>query len=340
MKIKIDGRFFDFFSNISVNYSLDSVASTFSLSAQFDPQNEEHKKIFLPLAYKNFQLFTDEDELLLTGYLVSSQMGSSNANELQNLSGYSRPGFLEDCTIPYSLYPLERLNVSLDDLAKIILSPFEFGYVADASVRNDMQLEYAKTVAGPSETIKNFLAKLASQRNIVLGHTVEGDLLFFRPDPKAKPKETFNASNTLRMSLNVNGQKVFSDITVIRQPSKNNPSLTPVDTAKNALTLKNRSIVKVLTSGTETATKKAADNARSEQLKNIKLTVEVPRIITNIKCGDIVEVQNERVYLFNKAKFMVSNMTVNEDNQSQKTTLRLVLPETFTGESPVNIFST
>jgi prophage tail gpP-like protein len=337
MKIKINGRFYNFFNNIAVNYKLDSVASTFSFSGRFDPSNELHKSIFKPLAYHKVEIFSNAGKLLLTGSIVNTSLGSDSKRELQQLSGYSKAGILEDITIPVSAYPLEKLNVNLEDLTASVLNGFDIDFVIDSTVINDMQIVYPKTVAQPSETIKNYIAKLAAQRHIVLSHNEKGDLVFFKPNVKSKPVLLLTEENTLTMGLSVNGQALHSEISVIRQPSKGNSSLSAVDTITNDMVKKKRTLVKVLSSGSETETKKAADNVLAEQLKNISFTAVLNRI-EDVKVGDIVEVINPEIYLYNRAKLVISSMIIKESSVSDEMSMNLVLPETFSGETPKNIF--
>lgn len=337
MKVKINGQYYAFFDNVSINFKLDSVASVFSFDARFNPNNAAHRIIFQPLTYNIVEIYDNDDKLKFTGVILNTSLGSNSSRDLQNVSGYSKGGVLEDCSIPYSAYPLERLNVSLKDIASRLFKEFGLGFVVDNSVSNEMNLNYAKTVAEPTDTIKDFISKLAAQRNIVLSHNKKGDILFFKPDTKAKAKAFFSDQNTTSMSLAVNGQAMHSTISVIRQPSKDNPGLSPVDTISNHLVKINRTVVKVLSSGTETDTKKAADNLLAEELKSIEINVEINRY-EDLNCGDIVEVHNHEIFLYNKTRLIVSEITINEANSSESMSLKLVLPETFTGETPKNIF--
>lgn len=337
MKVKINGRFYNFFDDITVDFKLDSVASSFVFKGRFQPKNKAHRELFKPLSYQSVEIFTNDDKKLLTGVLVNTDLVSSQVRELQPLIGYSKSGVIEDVTIPFSSYPLERNNVSLSDLTQSLLKDFNIGFVVDSRAVNDMNIVYPKTVAQPSETIKSFLSKLASQRNLIISHNEKGELLFLKPDTNLKPVLFLNDKNTLNMSLRVNGQGLHSKITVIRQPTKDNNSLTPVDTVLNPLVKSERTIVKILSSGSETETKKAADNVLASELSNIEIKVVLDKII-DIKVGQMVEVQNEEIQLYNRAKLIVSSIVLKETKDSEQTTLNLVLPETFTGETPKNIF--
>jgi hypothetical protein len=45
MNVKINGRNTEFLNEFNVNLQYDNIASTFSFNVQFNPDNEEHKKI-------------------------------------------------------------------------------------------------------------------------------------------------------------------------------------------------------------------------------------------------------------------------------------------------------
>lgn len=330
MKVKINDRFFYSFDAITLNYKLDSVASAFSFKARFNPDNQFHKEIFKPLNYQKVEIFDNNDNLKLTGNILNTSLSSSSLRELQSISGYSKSGILEDVNIPFSSYPLEKNNVSLNDIVKELLSPFALSYSINSSVLNDMNLNYARTTASPTESIKTYISKLAAQRNITLSHNHKGDLLFTRPNINAKPKFLLNDKNTLSMSLAVNGQGMHSKIDVIRQPSKDNSGVSTVDSASNSLLNSLRPTVKILSSGDETETKKAADNILAAELRGINLSVSLNNII-DISVGDIVEVINKEVYIYERTRFMISEVMHSETTKGDNMVLKLVLPETFTG---------
>ena len=244
MKVKINGAIYSFFTDIEISYNLDSMASVFSFKSRFNPDNKLHREVFQPLAFHKVEIFSNDDVLLLTGVLVNTSLSSSSARSLQTLQGYSKAGILEDCTIPVNSYPLEKTKVSLSDLASSLLKDFNIGFSIDASAKNEMNSVYEKTVAQPAETVKAFLSKLAAQRNIIISHDSRGDLVFFKLDTKRKPIMLLDERNTLKMALNVSGQAFHSEISVIRQPSKDNTSLNPVDTVINSMVKIKRSVTK------------------------------------------------------------------------------------------------
>lgn len=336
MTIKIDGDFFDYFSGLAINLKLDSVASVFSFYVRFNPDNITHRKIFKPLSFKKVEIFNDANKLIFTGTIVNHDFTSSEKPELLSVSGYSLPGVLEDVTVPVSSYPLESINRSLKDVTERLLGLFGLELYVDPSAAVAANAIYKKSVASPTDTVKAYIAKLTAQRNIVLSHNERGQVVIYKPELDA-PVYYFNSSNTNSMKLRVNGQALHSDISVIRQPSAENTGVSTADTVKNGLIGTFRPQTKILSSGEDTDVSNAANNELAAELKNIEIVVDLNRI-ENILPGSIVEVMNPEIYIFTKTKFMVVDVSIKGDVNSESSQFKLVLPETFTGSEPPKIF--
>ena len=337
MKIKINGSYFYFFKDVSIQLNLDSVGSLFSILARFNPDNPVHREIFRPLSYHKIEFFDDDEKLMLTGVIVNHNFTATEKPELVKLSGYSLGGILEDISIPYSSYPLESIKRSLKDVCERLFSPFNLKLIIDPSAAKEVNQIYEKTVAKPDESIKSYISKLTSQRNIVLSHDEYGNILMFKPTLNKKTAIIFNNENTQKISLAVNGQSMHSEISVIRQPSISNKNISPVDTVVNSMVSQKRTLVKVLSSGSDTDTKNAANNTLSSELKNISIGVELDRVV-GINPGDVVEVESKNAYLYTRIKFMVSAVNYKLNESVSNTSISLVLPETYTGDLPKNIF--
>ena len=338
MKIRINNKTFFYFNNFAVQLNLDSVASSFSFIARFNPDNKDHKILFKPLSYPKIEVFKNDDTLLLTGVIVDHVFNSDQNPHLVKLSGYSLGGVLEDSTIPYAAYPLESINRSLKDISRRLLKLFNLSLIIDINVLIDANLIYPKSVASPAESVQSYLSKLTSQRNIVMSHDIKGDIVYFRLNTISTPKIFFNTQNTVKMRFSITGQGLHDEITVIRQPSKENNNLSPVDTIKNPLINAFRPRVKTLSSGTDTDTAKAADNALASELKHLRLTIMIPRW-EDLWPGDLVEVQNEEIYIYKRTKFIIKSITLGENEKSNTMSLSVVLPEAYTGKQPKNIFA-
>lgn len=366
MKIKINGKYIDFFDKVVIQLNLDSVASVFSFVGRYNPENELHREVFRPLSYPIVEIFNDKDEKILTGKIVNHTFNSDKNPNLWNLSGYSLPGVLENSNIPVNQYPLENSKLNLQQITEKIIRPFGLNLVVDSSVYKDAQVNFEKTTAEPAETIKSYISKLAAQRNIITSHDQHGNLKFFRPNIKAKPKERFNKDNTLQMSLSVNAQHIHSVISILRQPVEELENVSWYETLKNEVSdflgfgeeeeetkpgyeiynnrsqiIKNfSSKVRILTTGTNTNydISQAVKNELAAEFGNINLTLNLPEVY-NLMPGDIVEVKNDEVYLYEYTRLIIHSITTEKTTKGEKMSLKLSIPESFTGTQPSKIFN-
>lgn len=349
MRVKINGQFVTFFNKGTINLKLDSIASTFGLQCRFNPENDNHKELFKPLQFHKIEIFNSKDKLIFTGTILNHSFTSNKDVNLVSISGYSLSGILEDVTIPPKFYPLENTNLSLKQIAQKLCNHYGIGLVIGKSAGNtnivapdnetetQSNLTYKKTVASPGETVKSYLSKLTSQRNILLSHDQKGNVFLFKPNDNQKPRYFFNRENSLSMGSNYNGQGMHSQINVIRQPSEENAGVSTVDSVTNPLIGLFRPTTKILSSGEDTDTSKAANNELASELKNIALTVTLKGLFDDITPGEIVNIHNHEIYSFAYSRYMVSGVTLNFDEKSETTKLDLVLPETYTGKIPRNI---
>lgn len=358
MRIVIDKKNVDHFTAGSITLKLDSIASTFEFSSRFSANKKEHQEMFKPLQYKEVQIFNSKNKLIFTGTLLNHRFKSNKGRELIIVSGYSKSGILEDVEIPASAYPLESTNLSLLDISNKLCGLFGINVVLSEqgksitdivikgkvkskraantkSTYEDLKAKatsvFGRTSASPTESIKDYLAKLASQKNIVLSHNEKGEVLLFQPDLLQKPRYFFTKGNTLEMSMDFNGQAMHSDVNIVRQPSDDNAGVSTTDTAKNSLVGKYRPTTKILSSGEDTDTKDAALNEVASELKNIPVTVKLQGLFDEIYPGEIVNVHNHYIYCYAYNRFMVDSVTISFNEKEYTTTLNLVVPESFTG---------
>lgn len=359
MKLLISGKECNFFTNGSITLKLDSIASTFEFSARFSAQNKEHQEMFKPLQYKDVEIFNSKDRLIFTGTILNHSFKSNQGRELVVISGYSKSGILEDVTIPLNAYPLENNNSSFLDIAKRLCGLFGIGVVVSEqsksisestvntnqknikekstfeSIKARANSIFGRTSAEPTETIKDYLSKLAGQKNIILSHNEKGEVLIFQPSYNQKPRYFFTKGNSLSMSADFNGQALHSEISVIRQPSDDNEGVSTTDKITNPLVAKYRPTTKILSSGGDTETKDSANNELAYELKSINVGVELQGLFDEIYPGEIVNVHNHYIYCYAYNRFMVDTVTLKFDEKEERTTLGLVVPETFNGNETV-----
>lgn len=369
MKIKINSNYYVNFTDFAYERALDSIGSTFSFCCQFDNEN---RSIFKPLSFQKVEFFHDNNELFFTGTVIDMNFSSTSVENLVQMSGYSLPGVLEDCSISYDSYPLESNNMNLKEIITKFIKPFGIHLIIDKSVNLKINKNYSKTAASPQDSVKDYICKLAAQRNIILSHNEKGNLVAFIPDVNSKPIAFFTKENCVQMDLDVSGQDIHDKITILRQPKpkktelkkapkkdieatedelgytvkKNPPKPKPkkikekpryFDTLLNSLVGASRPIVKVLSEGEDYDTGDAAKNQLASEMKNIKIHIFLEEW-QEIKPGQIVEVQNDEIYIKSKTKFIVETVKLNENSDSKTMELNLVPIEAFTGEEPKKIF--
>lgn len=336
MKVKINGRDVKHYTALNLKRSLDSISSTFSISVRFNPENDDHKELFKPLQYHDILIYSDSGELLFTGTILGHAFKSDSGFNLAVLSGYSKCGILEDITIPPSMYPLESNKRSLREIANKLCNAFGVKILFDSTVSNEVDRIFSKSTCDATETVKGYITKLTSQRNILLSHNEKGEIVLFKPNLKAKPKYYFNKDNTVSMSSTWNGQAMHSQINVVRQPSAENAGVSTVDKVESFYIKKYRPTTKVLSSGEDTDTKKAAENEYAAELKNITFTVELEGLFNDIKPGDLINIHNHEIYSFAYSRWIVSDISFDIDENSTTTSMSLRLPESFSGEIEQN----
>lgn len=347
MNLKINDGFrvrdVKFFNAFSMNLRYDSVGSDFSFAFYFDPTNPDHRELAC-VSHFHEATVQHNGETLISGIILSEGLTKATQRQLVQVSGYSKPGVLEDCTIPVSLYPLESNGLTLREIATKYLKPFNIQFLVDSSVASGMDKPYEKITAEPTEKIKDLLCKLASQRDIVISHDELGRLLFTKAKTTGMPIAHFDGSApATKISIGFNGQNIHSEITVIKQADKNggnagqftiyNP-YCPVARAFRPTTI-------IQESGDDNDTETAAKRAMAAELKNIPLTIELSNWDINekvIRPNCLVSVTAPDLYIFKKTNFFVESVAYTGTATAQTCVLTCVLPEVYNGQIPKNIF--
>jgi len=346
MRIEVDRQNWEFFNDLKVGLKYASVGSTFSFKTYFEPENRKQRSFLRPLTYQRVKIFDDEDKLLLTGEIVNHNFKSSSTRELVNVSGYSLPGVLEDCTIPVELYPLQTDGKTLREIAEALINPFGINLFIDFGAEDQTNQKFEETTASETQTIKAYLDELASQKDIVLSHTVFGSLLLTKARANASPIAEFLGNNIpgVRMSLSTNGRSMHSAITVQQQADIDNDNAGQ-ETINNPFVSRFRPTTKTQTSGDDIDTKKAVRNALSSELRSIVLTIKTDRWTWNaggkqtMTPNHIITVHNHEIHLYNNTRFFVESVDLSGTPEAQEATLTCVIPEVYNGNIPRNIFT-
>lgn len=355
MNLKIDHRLgvvdVKFFNNFSVTLKYDSVASTFGVDFYFDPTNQVHAELACVSHYHEC-ILQHNGETLITGYILSQSFLSSDKKQMVKIAGYSKPGVLEDCEIPTSLYPLQSDGLTLREIAQKLIAPFGLGLVTDGVAKAESNQVFTldekldktivKSNAKESQNIKSYLTELATQRNIILSHDEKGNLVF--TEAKTNNAPLFHVEQGViatSIKMNFNGQGIHSQITVIKQADSSGGDAGEFTIYNPYCPIVFRPKVITQSSGDTNTIEDYAKNALAAELKNITVVITTDRWDINgkiIRPNSIITVYSPENYIYKKTKFFVESVSFTGDSEKQVATLNCVLPEVYNRQSPQNIF--
>lgn len=342
LSLKISGKKFDFFNSFELSLIYNSIASVFSFEGL--SFTDEQKELFKPLQYKRAKVYFN-DELLLTGTILNTSTAVENQQSLASISGYSIAGVLEDCEIPIELYPLQSDKLTIKEIIEKVIWPFGVKLNVDPEVQSLISKKYDKSTADADQTIKDYFTELSTQKNIVLSHNENGDLVLTKTKANLKPFALFDENMpSTKISLSVDGQSVHSKITVQKQSSLDT-NVSGEETINNDIITVYRPTVKSQSSGDNSDTINAANMILASEMRAINLTINTDRWVwfdgkkeQIIKPNQIIEVLSPSNFINTKTKFFIEKVDFVGNNEGTTATLSCVLPECYNGEKFKNIF--
>lgn len=329
---KVNGRNLERFNDVNISLKFDSVASTFGLQYYYDPNENP---FFNFGGYESIELYSDGD-LILTGTVLSMSHSDSSQKKLSTISGYSKPGVLEDCQIPTSSYPLQRTGLTLRQLCSELCSVFGLSLVVDPDVVSASNGVIDNTAADASQSVKSYLSTLASHRNVILSHTNKGELLLTRAKARQSPIYDLTDRVYTDASIVFDGQSMHSDITAIKQASVSGGNAGE-STIKNPYVRVGvfRPKVIVVDTGNDNTTDSSVRRELANEVSSIELTVTLSSWYLGGKLilpNNTLLIEAIDLGLFGKVKWFIEEVTFTGNETSQITTIKCVLPESYNGQ--------
>jgi len=328
MRLEFKNKDYINISEYNITLKYDSIAHIFDFRTQLDILD-------YILEYPECKFY--DNDLLLTGTILSPNKKVSNKPEFLRYTGYGIAGVLQDCPIPISLYPLQFDNLSLLDITKILLEPFGLNYIFTSNILDDLNKKYKKVDISPEMKIKQILNNLASQRNIILTSNNFGEIVYTRYDKtKFRPVAYFEEGKEglSNLSLSMNAQALHSEITVIKEASKDNPDAGQF-TITNPYVDVFRPTVKILNSGDIFDVEKAARNELSKELSNIKITF---RSTVFVNAGNTISLLSPKIGINKPTELFVQQTVIKKEVKEQDSyILTCLLPDIFSDNEVINI---
>lgn len=323
--VVIAGEVFRSWESVSITRAVDQIDS-FSLSA---PSSNKLK----PLSFLDAEV-TVGGEPLFTGTLLDVQPNVSARIKMDGASGYAKPGVLNDCAAPAGT-PVEFNNQSLEEIASTLLRPFGLS----AFFESPAGAVFDQVARREDAPVLGFLAKLAAQRNLVIGSTPRGLLRFLTPEDRPPVVSLAQGQSPLvRVSPVFSPQDYYSEVTGIE------PVIVGLKGQKH--TVKNTRLLGVVRPYVF-----IVDDAHEGELKAVVetkaarmfggaagYTVEVATWRAPKGDlwgpGDTVELVAEDAKIFQPYQFLVRSVTFVASSRGKTASLSLVLPTVFSGKLP------
>jgi|SRR5688572_91682 len=332
--LEINGKAFRFWQSIEITLGLDSF-STVSFTAPFESERREFRDTFRPFTYRTLEV-TVGGETLFTGTFMGVHPRVSADSRLVEVTAYSLPARLGDCTAPESALPLEFRNLKLRAIAETLVKPFGFA----VSFPDGDGAAFDKVALTTSQKIGELLGDLARQRNRVIASTPDGALLCWKSVSPGSPVVRLRANEqpVTGVSEDFDSQEYFSQITGFSPTTRRrngarhtvfNPWLTDVlrplsfelddtergDTAEETRAKAARMFANAAAYTVEVATWRDPKGALWKP--NTTLTLFAPDAM-----------------VYSEYELLVRTVTLKQSKESTTATLGLVLPGVFSGEIP------
>lgn len=365
MQLKINNKVVSKYNSVNVSLRFDAIASPFSFTINFDPEDSNDRQTFVPGNFNACEV-SHNGQTLIVGTCIGQNFQSSAKKHLMNLGGYSKAGALEDCQNPVG-YQTQFIGMSLKQIATKLCAPFGFTVNVSDSVNAEANQAYSPTkpTIEPTMTIREFLSMLCNGKNIVLSHDVSGNLLLTRANVNKEPIFAFNGSSpATHMELSFNGQPMHNNIWAVGQGNEDTDNVSqersalvnPYVQSKTGLTTAAttsglpaaayetgyRPGVYIQKTGNDNTTGFTARQYLSQELKNIRLTIELDRWTLNnslVRPDNIITVVNPDLFLYQKSRWFIESVDYRSTTSEDTATLNCVLPECYSNDEVKNIFT-
>lgn len=328
VRLIIEGQEFYGFTIDNLSLIYNAITSSFGFSSLSDYAPA-------PLTYPKVEIYHD-DELILSGNVLNQTHQASASPNLVSISGYSRAGILDDCTIPLSEMPMQLDNMSLKEICTKLFKTFNISFTYENSVANLMNKKFVKANFDYDKTIKGFIVGLATERGIYVNHLNDGSVHFTDSSVKnLTVVEHFEDFGVTNMTLDIDGQSMHSDISVLAQADEK-------DIFEGETTIKNpyvtsvtRPIIHLMKNGDSLDVKEYARLKLSEELRAIKLKISTTKFV---KPGQLISVKSDRLNLNHDTKFFVEQCDIKDEVKGLTYDLTCVLKDVYSKTEVKNEF--
>ena len=382
---RVHTRTVEYFSEFKLNLKYDSIASTFSFKFYFDHTSQTHAETACVSHFHEAIIEHNGEKLITGYILSNAFNTGPKEELVEvagySKPGVLEDCDIPPESVTPGCYPLETTGLTLKEITQKLIKPFSIGLVIDAGASAGAELAFdeagtatvvdgqiegesfsqsvtqvtslsdavdrkiTKANAKQDQNIRSFLMELAVQRNIILSHDVNGNLLFTEAQTNKPPIMDFNVPESgligTSMNLSFNGQGMHSHITVVSQPDATGDNAGEFTIRNPYCPILFRPKVVPQTMGTNISLPEFARQQLAAELKNIILTITIDRWDMNgalIKPNNTITVYNPKCFIYKKTTFFIESVAYTGDAKKTTAVLTCVPPEAYNKQSVKNMF--
>lgn len=332
--LRINGQRFRFWPTVRITRSIDSIDSV-TFQAPFEYDAPGFREAFRPFSYSAIDITVDGVPLF-TGTMVSVTPALSATARSVEVSGYGRPGVLNDCTPPASAFPLEFNITTLRVIAERLCYPFgiavDFGAPVGAA--------FKRVACDPGQRVLSFLTGLAQQRTLVISSTEVGALRFARSNTAGTPVAILAQGRSPLVSVTPAfvAQAYYSDVTGIEmvRAGRQGSRYTARNLRLSGVLRPYNFRVADSTSGDVRAATEAKLARMYASMVSYSVRVDTWRDQAGALWtpNTLVSLEAPDAMIYNPYIFLIRTVAFERSSTATSATLNLVLPGAFAGQIP------
>lgn len=335
VSLEIEGKRFEHWSELELTLSLDTFA-TCVFRAPFEPERRDFRDLFRPFSFRPITIRVDND-VLFTGTMVGVEPEQDAHSSAVSVTGYSLPGVLNDCNAPGDTVPHAWEQTTLRTIAEQLASPFGIGVKFEA----DVGKPFIKAKLSETESILTFLSELAQQRNCVWSSTADGRLLCWKSVSTGSPVGTFV----------VDGEQPVTSITATFNPQGCYSQITGFGKSKrrgvgNKHTEKNPWLTRLRPHSYRVPDADPGDVPQATRAALGRMFADMARWSLDSLPGwrdpngklwepnTTLMLTAPKAMIYRRSELLIRSVTLRQDATSETASFELVLPGSFSGETP------
>jgi prophage tail gpP-like protein/LysM repeat protein len=312
----------------------DTASDGWSAVVRFDPDDQDLSAALHPYTYPKASCYLG-GKLAVAGFVYGVEPSLKEKSRTATLEGWSSTIDIVDST---AKAPYEAENITLEERAIALVEAHGIQVVFDV----DEDEPFDRVTIEPTETIFTHLAKLASQRGILVTSTELGELRFMRA-ASGKPVGTIEeeSADGQNFSAKFDGRKRFNIYRALSQtPARKGSSKgnTKIQIAKDPIVPKSRTLTFSANETTGGQMKNAAEWRRSKQLAE---ALTIPMNVSSWygpdgelwKENTIVTVKSPTIYVPDGFDFLIRRVEYVFNEKGTTAVLSLIPPQVYTGEA-------